>query len=118
MRELARKGDVIALDLGEAGLAQARIEGLRVIARDKLDALAGTVTRLDILAGLAPEPAANATGGIARHPGTSVATPHIAAWLARCLAARGAVAAQCRNRVRTAPRDVGAPGRDPAMAGA
>ena len=63
MRELARKGDVIALDLGEAGLAQARIEGLRVIARDKLDALAGTVTRLDILAGIAPEPAANATGG-------------------------------------------------------
>ena len=101
MRELARKGDVIALDLGEAGLAQARIEGLRVIARDKLDALAGTVTRLDTPAGLAPEPAANATGGIARHPGTS-----------------GCSGRAMPHRVCTAARDVGTPGRDPAMAGA
>jgi hypothetical protein len=42
------------------------------------------------------EPAASAGGGIARYSGTSFATPHIAAWLTRCLAMRGATAALCR----------------------
>ena len=59
------------------------------------------------------EPAANASGGIARYSGTSFATPHIAAWLARCLATSGTTVAICRNRLRLAARDVGAPGRDP-----
>ncbi len=58
-------------------------------------------------------PAASAAGGIARFSGTSFATPHVAAWMARCLADRRATSAQCRDRLRLAARDAGAPGRDP-----
>jgi hypothetical protein len=59
------------------------------------------------------EPAASTGGGIARYSGTSFATPHIAAWLARCLGVKGMTVAICRNRMRLSARDVGAPGRDP-----
>ncbi len=58
-------------------------------------------------------PAASAAGGMARFSGTSFATPHIAAWIARCLKADGKNASQCRERLRLSARDVGAPGRDP-----
>ncbi len=59
------------------------------------------------------EPAANPDGSIGRYSGTSFATPHIAAWMARCLTAKGSNIQQCRARLNLAARDAGAPGRDP-----
>lgn len=59
------------------------------------------------------EPAAATGGVIGRYSGTSFATPHVAAWLARCRATKGGTAALCRERLRNAARDVGPPGRDP-----
>lgn len=59
------------------------------------------------------EPAARAAGGIARFSGTSFATPHISAWMARCLSQKRATAALCRDSLRIAARDAGTPGRDP-----
>ena len=52
-----RRGEVVALDLTEAALAQARTEGFRLIARDRLEALSATVTRLNTPPGLEPEAA-------------------------------------------------------------
>lgn len=63
------------------------------------------------------EPAAAAGGGVTRYSGTSFATPHIAAWLARCLGnerdQNAAATARCRARMQTAARDAGKPGHDP-----
>lgn len=59
------------------------------------------------------EPAAKAGGGILRYSGTSFATPHIAAWVARCLHDNHSSADLCRDRLRLSARDAGAPGRDP-----
>jgi hypothetical protein len=59
------------------------------------------------------EPAAGPGGSIVRYSGTSFATPHISAWMARCLATKAANAATCRARLRLSARDLGAPGRDP-----
>ncbi len=59
------------------------------------------------------EPAAAPGGSIARYSGTSFATPHIAAWMARCLSEKNAKASHCRSRLLLAARDAGAPGRDP-----
>lgn len=50
-----RRGEVVALDLGEAGLAQARAEGFQLIARDEMQALSGTITRLGLPRGVAAE---------------------------------------------------------------
>jgi hypothetical protein len=58
------------------------------------------------------EPAASPDGTIGRYSGTSFATPHIAAWMARCLAVKGSSAQQCRTRLNLAARDVGVAGRD------
>ena len=52
-----RRGEVVALDLTEAALAQARTEGFRLVARDRLEALSATVTRLDTPPGLESEAA-------------------------------------------------------------
>lgn len=57
------------------------------------------------------EPAANTTGGISRFSGTSFATPHVTAWLARCLEDDQPVT--CARTLRTTARDLGEPGRDP-----
>jgi len=55
--------------------------------------------------------AANAPGGMARFTGTSFATAHVAAILARCRAG-GNSAAQCLDRLVKSARDLGPPGRD------
>ncbi|MEZ5743174.1 MAG: S8 family serine peptidase [Sphingomonadaceae bacterium] len=57
------------------------------------------------------EPAANSKGGISRFSGTSFATPHVAAWMARCLE-RGS-ATGCARSLRERARDLGEPGYDP-----
>ena len=55
--------------------------------------------------------AARSAGGFASFDGTSFATPHVAGWIARCRA-RGATAPACRERLRTAARDLGPVGFD------
>ena len=58
--------------------------------------------------------AAAAQGSIAAYSGTSFATPHVSAELARCLQKAGkAKGAQCVTSMQLAARDLGAPGRDP-----
>ena len=57
------------------------------------------------------EPAAQAGGGIALFSGTSFATPHVAAWMARCL--DGGEMSACARQLRASARDLGAPGHDP-----
>lgn len=57
------------------------------------------------------QPAANSRGGISRFDGTSFATPHIAAWMARCLGRSDA--ASCGRSLRRSARDLGEPGYDP-----
>ncbi len=59
------------------------------------------------------EPAAASGGGVALYSGTSIATPRIAAWMARCLTGTAASVALCRTRLRHAARDAGVPGYDP-----
>jgi len=56
--------------------------------------------------------AANAPAGMARFTGTSFATAHVAAVLARCRA-DGHAAPQCVERLIRSARDLGTPGRDP-----
>lgn len=55
--------------------------------------------------------AARAPSGYARYTGTSFATPHVTAWLARCRAG-GANGPTCTDRLRKAARDLGATGFD------
>ena len=55
--------------------------------------------------------AAHAPGGLARFSGTSFASPHVAAWIARCRAG-GSDAAQCETRLRREARDLGTAGFD------
>lgn len=55
--------------------------------------------------------AARAPGGYARFTGTSFATPHVTAWLARCRA-DGTGAAACTDRLRRTARDLGTAGFD------
>lgn len=57
------------------------------------------------------EPAANALGGITRFSGTSFATPHVAAWMARCQ--QRSSAQSCARRLRRSARDLGETGYDP-----
>lgn len=63
------------------------------------------------------EAGAAAAGGYRLFSGTSFATPHVAAWLARCLGTRKTTtldaAARCRTRMIAAASDAGAPGFDP-----
>lgn len=56
--------------------------------------------------------AASAPAGMARFTGTSFATAHVAAMLARCRA-DGHGPAQCLDRLIRSARDLGTPGRDP-----
>lgn len=58
------------------------------------------------------QPAANAKGGISTYDGTSFATPHIAAWMARCMKGKE-TAESCARKLRKAAKDLGAPGFDP-----
>jgi subtilisin family serine protease len=55
--------------------------------------------------------AARAPGGYARFTGTSFATPHVTAWLARCRAG-GISGAACTDRLRRTARDLGTAGFD------
>lgn len=57
------------------------------------------------------QPAADTGGGISRFDGTSFATPHVAAWMARCLGHSDAVA--CGRSLRKSAIDLGEPGYDP-----
>ena len=57
------------------------------------------------------EPAASAGGGVARFSGTSFATPHVAAWMARCQ--QRSTAQACVRQLRRTARDLGASGYDP-----
>ena len=57
------------------------------------------------------QPAADTRGGISRFDGTSFATPHVAAWMARCLTRNNAAA--CGRTLRRSARDLGEPGYDP-----
>lgn len=57
------------------------------------------------------EPAANYNGGITRFSGTSFATPHVSAWVARCLERSSGTS--CARKLRRSARDLGAPGHDP-----
>lgn len=58
------------------------------------------------------QPAANAKGGISTYDGTSFATPHIAAWMARCMKGKE-TAESCARKLRKTAKDLGAPGFDP-----
>lgn len=55
--------------------------------------------------------AARAPGGYAKFTGTSFATPHVTAWLARCRAS-GASGTTCTERLRKTARDLGTSGFD------
>lgn len=57
------------------------------------------------------EPAAQSHGGIGHYSGTSFATPHVAAWMARCL--KAAAGDDCSATLRHSARDLGEPGYDP-----
>lgn len=57
------------------------------------------------------QPAADVGGGIGRFDGTSFATPHVAAWMARCLGQSDAAA--CGRSLRKSAIDLGEPGYDP-----
>ena len=57
------------------------------------------------------EAAADSRGGVGRFSGTSFATPHVSAWLARCLG--NSSSAACGRTLRQSARDLGAPGYDP-----
>lgn len=52
-----RRGELVALDLSVAGLGRAQAKGFRLIAREDLAALGGSVTRLAVPAGKEPEAA-------------------------------------------------------------
>lgn len=56
------------------------------------------------------EPAADANGGIRTFSGTSFATPHVTAWMGRCMKKKDAV--DCARTLRKDARDLGAPGYD------
>lgn len=56
------------------------------------------------------EAAAQSGGGIGRFSGTSFATPHIAAWMARCM--KAGPGDDCTARLRRTARDLGEPGFD------
>lgn len=55
--------------------------------------------------------AAQAKGGLARFDGTSFATPHITAWIARCRSS-GEAMTGCKARLQAAARDAGPAGFD------
>lgn len=57
------------------------------------------------------QPAARVGGGMARYSGTSFATPHVAAWMARCMSERAV--GTCNANMRREARDLGEPGFDP-----
>lgn len=57
------------------------------------------------------EPAASTSGGLARYSGTSFATPHISAWMARCMTS--AAMSTCTANLQREARDLGEPGFDP-----
>ena len=79
--------------------------------RDHVYRYANQGSYITIAARGVDEPAADTTGGISRFSGTSFATPHVAAWLARCLGDDRPVI--CARNLRTTARDLGEPGRDP-----
>lgn len=57
------------------------------------------------------EPAAQSMGGIGQFSGTSFATPHIAAWMARCMKSEPSTG--CTAQLRRNAHDLGEPGYDP-----
>lgn len=79
--------------------------------RDRVYRYANQGSYITVAARGVDEPAADTAGGIRRYSGTSFATPHVSAWLARCLQDGQPVA--CARTLRTTARDLGEPGRDP-----
>lgn len=79
--------------------------------RDRVYRYANQGSYITVAARGVDEPAADSGGGISRFSGTSFATPHVAAWLARCL--RDDRPVMCARILRTTARDLGEPGRDP-----
>lgn len=79
--------------------------------RDRVYRYANQGRYITVAARGVDEPAADSAGGISRYSGTSFATPHVSAWLARCL--QDGAAAACARTLRTTARDLGEPGRDP-----
>ncbi len=65
---------------------------------------------LDVASRGVNEPAAKASGGTALFSGTSFATPHVAAWLARCM--QGGRSGSCSQRLVSSAVDLGTPGHD------
>lgn len=65
---------------------------------------------LDVASRGVNEPAAKASGGTALFSGTSFATPHVAAWLARCM--QNTRGGSCSQQLVTSAKDLGAPGHD------
>ena len=58
-------------------------------------------------------PAAAPGGGIGSYSGTSFATPHIAAWLARCAKSiNSTTRSKCISALAKSAKDLGAPGKD------
>lgn len=66
------------------------------------------------VAALGVDVTAAAPGGkSSRQSGTSFATPHVAAWMARCTGGKSPSArSKCLKRLETEARDLGEPGRD------
>jgi subtilisin family serine protease len=52
-----RRGEIVALDLSAAGLSRVQAKGFRLIAREDMVTLGGSVTRLAVPAGMEPEAA-------------------------------------------------------------
>ncbi len=65
---------------------------------------------LDVASRGVNEPAAKASGGTALFSGTSFATPHVAAWLARCM--QGGRSGSCSQKLVSSAKDLGTPGHD------
>lgn len=79
--------------------------------RDRVYRYANQGNYITVAARGVDEPAADTAGGVSRFSGTSFATPHVTAWLARCL--QKDLPAACARTLRTTARDLGTPGRDP-----
>lgn len=120
-----RKGAVVVASAGNGGPSAppaypaALPQVIAVTAvdhRDRIYRYANQGPYITVAARGVHEPAAASAGGFGYFSGTSFATPHVAAWMARCLdkTRRQAVdARRCTDQLIASARDLGAPGRDP-----
>lgn len=83
-----------------------------VDSRDRVYRYANQGKYITVAAHGVEEPVADAqSGGVQLVSGTSFATPHVSAWMARCRQKNDGAA--CVRKLRNAARDVGKPGFDP-----